>query len=96
MAMPEPWRYYLAGALHSAGLLWITGWATSHWVISLQPLFGPIGWLAVPVALTLITLSIPLLVRSKSIPPSRVASDRVTPAKTLQRSAAGGDEFPGS
>jgi hypothetical protein len=61
--MAERWRFYLAGLLHAAGGLWISGWAMSHWVASLAPVFGPTGWLPGPVGLALALLAVPLLVR---------------------------------
>ena len=77
--MPERWRFYLAGAMQSAGAIWIAGWGLSHWVASLSPLFGPMGWLPVPVGLTLFGLSGPLLY-------CRVGGD--TPNQPLQPTGA--------
>jgi hypothetical protein len=73
--MAERWRFYLAGGLHAAGGLWIVGWVVSHWVAPLESLFGPTGWLPVPIGVTLITLSVPLLLRQGGGSPNRGADD---------------------
>ena len=77
--MSERWRFYLAGAMQSAGAIWIAGWGLSHWVASLSPVFGPMGWLPVSVGLTLLGLSGRLLYY-------RVGGD--TPNQALQQTEA--------
>jgi hypothetical protein len=44
-------RYYFAGVTHTLALLWVVGWAVSHWFDALLPVFGPMGWLPVPLSL---------------------------------------------
>jgi hypothetical protein len=56
VGMSVRWRFYVAEAMQSAGALWIVGWCLSHWVASLAPVFGPLGWLPAPIGLTLIGL----------------------------------------
>ncbi len=63
--MAERWRFYLAGAMHAVGGVWLAGWALSHWVPTLDPLFGPQGWLPAPIGLMFLTLSIPLVLLSQ-------------------------------
>jgi len=54
---------YAAGALHAAAFLWVVGWAVSHVRPELSPLFGPAGWLPVPLAVVLVFAGIGLLSR---------------------------------
>ena len=55
--MAERWRFYLAGATHAVGGVWVAGWALSSWVPTLDAPFGPLGWMPAPIALMLLTLS---------------------------------------
>jgi hypothetical protein len=56
-------RYYTAGAMHAVAVLCIAGWALGHAYDGLQPLFGPTGWLPVPVALVLVLIGVRLMTR---------------------------------
>jgi hypothetical protein len=53
-------RCYIAGTLHAAALCWIVGWAVSRFDVGLS-LFGPTGWLPVPLALPLVFAGVALL-----------------------------------
>ena len=44
----DRWRIYLAGVVHTLGLLIIVGWAVSHWSETALSIFGPTGWVPVP------------------------------------------------
>ena len=89
--MAERWRFYLAGALHAVGGVWLAGWALSHWVPTLDPLFGPQGWLPAPIGLMFLTLSIPLVLLSQR-------ADRPRPpdaAGVTPRTGREGSPIPG-
>ena len=85
--MAERWRFYWAGALHAVGGVWLAGWALSHRVPSLDPLFGPGGWLPAPVGLTFLTLSIPVVLWGQR-------ADRPPDAAGTRPPAGGGDSGP--
>jgi hypothetical protein len=57
-------RLYAAGACHAAAVLWIGGWALSQVYTRLLPVFGPTGWLPVPLALLPLFVGFRLLLRS--------------------------------
>jgi hypothetical protein len=59
--MTDRVRVYLSGLLHGAACLWVVGWALSHREAAPGGVFGPAGWLPVPVALTLVLLGALLL-----------------------------------
>jgi hypothetical protein len=44
-------RYSLAGLSLAVAFIWIAGWALSHWLDALSPVFGTTGWLPVPLAI---------------------------------------------
>ena len=80
--MAQRWRFYLAGAMHAVGGVWLAGWALSHRVPSLDPLFGPQGWLPAPIGLMFLTLSIPVVLwgqRSGVRPPPASAATSALP-----------------
>jgi hypothetical protein len=56
-------RSYVAGAFHATACLWIVGWAISHFHPALSPIFGPTGWLPVPLALVLVFAGIGMINR---------------------------------
>jgi hypothetical protein len=47
-------KCYFAGVAHTLALTWVAGWALSHRFDALTPVFGPMGWLAVPLSLCLV------------------------------------------
>jgi hypothetical protein len=59
-------RGYCAGVMHSLALGWVVGWGLSHRYDTLSPLFGPTGWLPVPLALLLVLGGFRLLLRSSA------------------------------
>ena len=84
--MTERWRFYLAGALHATGGVWLAGWALSRWVPSLDPLFGPQGWLPASLGLMLLTLSIPVVLWSqRSVAQPAASSAGLTPLTRSQQ-----------
>jgi hypothetical protein len=62
-AMSDRLRYYCAGVAHTVALLWVIGWGMSHWLVAPSPVFGPMGWLPVPLALALVFVGYQLLAR---------------------------------
>jgi hypothetical protein len=63
--MSERWRFYLAGISHGAAALWVGAWVLSHWDAAPVAVFGPTGWLPVPIALGLFLLGGMLLAGTK-------------------------------
>ena len=61
-------RFYAAGALHATAILWIVCWGVSHFDSRLLPLFGPTGWLSIPLSLMLVFAGVHLMVRSRPVP----------------------------
>jgi hypothetical protein len=94
--MAERWRFYLAGLLHAAGGLWLAGWALSHWVASLMPVFGPTGWMPVPAGLGLMLLAVTLLLGGAGHRAGRAAPDAGTPNPNAHRTAAAGSSCESS
>jgi hypothetical protein len=50
--------------------LWIAGWVVSHAYEGLLPVFGPTGWLPVPLALGLVFIGFRLMYRPAPRPVS--------------------------
>jgi hypothetical protein len=76
--MADRWRVYWAGVLHGAGCLWVVGWILSHWNAAPAGLFGPTGWLPIPLALTLFLLGGRLLIVGRT-PSTNGASGHGSP-----------------
>jgi hypothetical protein len=60
-------RFYAAGALHATAIFWIVCWGVSRFNSRLLSLFGPTGWLPIPLSLMLVFAGVHLMVRSRPV-----------------------------